>query len=341
MPPLLIFVGLRMLNKVAIVGSGSWGTALVKIFTDSGIPVSWTVRNAESANYIKNNGHNPRYLSFASINMGFTEVGVDVEAAIAGADLTVFAVPSAYLKDTLQKVNTDTLKSKLVAVSIKGLVPGSGFTPATIIAKHLGVRPGSIVVLGGPCHAEDVANRKTTYMTISSEDISIATALCSRIRNHYIRTVPNDDPAGLEYTAILKNIIGIAGGIAHGLHYGDNFQAVLVSNAMREVVSFIDAIEPRRRDTFSSAYFGDLLVTAYSDNSRNRTLGKLIGRGLMVNEALQAMEMIAEGFIASRELQPALKKMKVSLPVINSVYRILHQHANPYHEFKLLEEHLY
>lgn len=330
-----------MLNKVAIIGSGSWGTALVKIFTDSGIHVSWVVRNAETADYIRNERHNPRYLSFASLNMDLTDIVTDAAVAITGADLAVFAVPSAYLEDSLQKIDTEILENTLVAVSIKGFVPGSGQTPAKMIAKHLGIRPGSVIVLGGPCHAEDVANEKSTYITVSSESKPLAAAICACVKNHYIRSVPNDDPAGIEYSAILKNIIGIAGGIASGLHYGDNFQAVLVSNAMREVVRFMEAAEPRGRDAFSSAYFGDLLVTAYSDNSRNRTLGKLIGRGLMVNKALQAMEMIAEGFTASRELQPVLKKMKVNLPVINSVYRILHLHASPYHEFKLLEEHLY
>lgn len=333
-------VDLRMLNKVTIVGAGSWATALVKLFSESGIKVSWLVRNQEFADYIQTNGHNPRYLSFASLKTDLINPVTDPGEAIMDSGLVIFAVPSAYLKDTLLRIDKEILEDKQVAVSIKGFIPGSGCTPSRFVTEYIGVKERNIMVLGGPCHAEEVANQKSTYITISAKDPALAEQICRSLKSQYTHAIPNNDPVGIEYASILKNIIGIACGIANGLHYGDNFQAVLVSNAMREAGQFIGYIEPGKRDLFQSAYFGDLLVTAYSDYSRNRTLGKLVGRGIHVNKALQAMEMIAEGFLASKELAPLLKRSKVNLPVINSVHRVLHQHANPFHEFKLLEEQL-
>ena len=323
-----------------MLGSGSWATALVKIFSENNISVSWVVRNREQCEYIKENGYNPRYLSFAALNKNVVLPTLNAEEAISDSELVIFAVPSSYLKETLSSIDPVLLADKRMAVSIKGLVPGSRCTPSRFIRSYIGEEAGSVMVIGGPCHAEEIANQRSTYVTISAEDDEWVKEVCSSIRNHYIHTIPNSDPTGIEYASIIKNIIGIATGIATGLQYGDNFQAVLVSNAMREAGEFIQAADKRKRDLFQSAYFGDLLVTAYSEYSRNRTLGKLVGRGIHVNKALGAMEMIAEGFHASRELAPLVKQTKVTVPVINAVHRILHQHANPFHEFKLLEEQL-
>jgi glycerol-3-phosphate dehydrogenase (NAD(P)+) len=198
-----------------------------------------------------------------------------------------------------------------------------------------------VVVIGGPCHAEEIATKRNTYITIAGENTQWVQAICNSLNVHYIKTVASCDPAGIEYVAILKNIIGIATGIADGLNYGVNFIAVVISNAMREVKNFLEVVNPAKRDLYDSAYFGDLLVTAYSDYSRNRTLGKLVGRGIAVNKALQSMGMGAEGFYASKELNQLLKHQKISMPVVNSVYRILHQYANPFHEFKLVERQLH
>lgn len=196
------------------------------------------------------------------------------------------------------------------------------------------------MVISGPCHAEEIALRKNTYVTVAGENESCAEELANCMDLHYIKTITSSDPVGIEFVAILKNMIAIATGIGQGLNYGDNFQAVLTSNAMREVNRFLQEVYPGERDLYDSAYFGDLLVTAYSDYSRNRTLGKLIGRGMQVQHSMYAMGMVAEGYNASKELEPLLKKMGLALPIINSTYRILHQHANPYHEFKLIEKNL-
>lgn len=326
---------------MTVIGSGSWATALVKLFSDKGAKVSWLVRNKEQADYIKTNGHNPTYLSFALLNMDFVQATTNSQKAIDQGDLILFAVPSSYFKKTVEQIDPDILEGKQLAVSIKGFIPGTGLTPSRFLQKHLGKKSDfKIIVLGGPCHAEEVANQKSTYITVSGEDSKWVDKICKSLKSNYTHTIANNDPIGIEYASIIKNIIGISTGIANGLHYGDNFQAVLVSNAMREAARFLNAVDPQKRDLFHSAYFGDLLVTAYSDFSRNRTLGKLVGRGIHVNKALQAMEMIAEGFHASKELAPFQEKSKIKMPVINAVHRILHQHANPYHEFKLLEHQL-
>ena len=326
-----------MLNRITIVGSGSWATALVKIFAESKINVAWLVRDSATAEFIKIHGHNPRYLSAASLDLSFIQPTATHTEAFTDSSIVIFAVPSAYLQDTVQDISPELLLDIPVAVSIKGFIPGIGFTPSRFMATQLGRRDDEILVIGGPCHAEEVANHRNTYLTIAGADRQLVDALCERLSCPYLRAIQSVDPAGIEYAAILKNVIAVASGIAQGLLYGENFQAVLVANSMGEASKLIDSIEPGTRNLFQSAYFGDLLVTAYSDFSRNRTLGKLIGRGYAVNKALQAMEMVAEGFNASKELDRLLKQSKLQTPVFNSVYRILHKHANPFNEFKLLE----
>lgn len=329
---------LKMLNRITIVGSGSWATALAKLFSESGMNVSWLVRDQELADYINTSGRNPRYLSSVKFNRSYISAVAIAGEAFKDSAMIIFAVPSAYLKDTLKKIEPQSVADIPLAVSIKGFIPGTGSTPSRFLAAHFDRKKNDIMVLGGPCHAEEIASQKNTYLTVAGTDSRLVGLLCSSLTCHYIRAIASNDPSGIEHASILKNIIGIASGIANGLLYGDNFQAVLISNAMREANHFINAVEPASRDLFQSAYFGDLLVTAYSDFSRNRTLGKLVGRGFQVNKAIQTMEMVAEGFSASKELAPAIKRSKVHAPVMNAVYRILHKHANPYSEFKLLEE---
>lgn len=331
--------GEKVLQRILVVGSGSWATALVKIFSDSGNFVSWLVRDHEQAAYIQANGRNPRYLSFAELNTSLITASANAADLLQHADAVIFAVPAAYLQETVQLIQPDLLAGKKLLVSIKGFVPGSGYVPSVYISKQL--NPSSAVtVLSGPCHAEEVAAKGSTFVTVAGADTVFIQQLCSSISSAHIHTIPNNDATGVEYVSILKNIVGIATGIARGLNYGANFEAVLVSNAMREIQDFLNAVDPKTRCLYDSVYFGDLLVTAYSDFSRNRTLGKMVGRGIQITKALDAMEMVAEGYYASRELPAVTKGLSVSLPVVNSVYRILHQHANPFHEFKLVEKQL-
>jgi glycerol-3-phosphate dehydrogenase (NAD(P)+) len=328
-----------MLKDVTIVGSGSWATALAKIFAESGINVSWLVRSSAQADFIQLNGRNPRYLSYAELDMRFIKPTALADEAFKEPQFIIFAVPSVYLHNVVEKIDSELLLNKQLAVSIKGFVPGTGYVPSVFLSKHFYCKE-QVMVISGPCHAEEIAMKRNTYVTIAGENKHWVQSVSHVLNVHYIRTVGSCDPIGIEYVAILKNIIGIATGIARGLNYGENFQAVLTSNAMREVETFLNKIYPAKRDLFDSAYFGDMLVTAYSEYSRNRTLGKLVGRGLQVNKALDAMEMVAEGFFASKELMPIVQQLDIALPVMTSVYRILHQHANPFHEFKLIEKQL-
>jgi glycerol-3-phosphate dehydrogenase (NAD(P)+) len=326
-----------MLNNISVIGSGSWATALVKVFADSKIHVSWLVRGKEQADYINANRRNPRYLSYAEIDPDFVQPTTDLQTAIEGAQLIIFAMPSAYLKGTVESIDPVWLHNKQLAVSIKSFVPDTGYIPSLFVAKYF-EWTDPVIVLSGPCHAEEIAMEKHTYLTIAGSDPQRIKEIGESLRAPYIQVVYNNDPSGVQYAAILKNIIGIATGIADGLHYGENFLAVLSSNAMREINAFLSEAYGAVRDLHDSAYFGDLLVTAYSGHSRNRTLGKLIGRGMQVTKALGSMKMVAEGYYASRELAAVTRQMGLSLPIINSIYRILHEHANPFHEFKLVEK---
>jgi len=327
-----------MADKIAIIGSGSWATALVKIFTESGNMVSWLMRDAEIANIVNSDGRNPRYLSAVNFDRSLITATVNFAEACAGAELAIFAVPSAYLKDTLKKIDKSLLNDVPVAVSIKSFVPGTNLTPAQFIGKQLQRPARNIIVLGGPCHAEEIATSRETYLTIAGNDAEFIKKIIGRLTCDYVIPVESDDPLGIEYASILKNVIAIAAGIADGLLYGQNFQSVLVSNAMREAADFIQAAVPGSRDFFRSAYFGDLLVTAYSDLSRNRMLGKLVGRGMSAGKAIHSMEMVAEGYYASKELYNVVHKLNLHSPVLNAVHRILHKHASPFQEFRLLKE---
>ena len=328
-----------MLEKITVIGSGSWATALVKIFTESRIKVSWLVRDKALATEIQQRGRNPRYLSYVDLQMKYITTFVEPEAALEDTQAVIFAVPSSYLENVLVQIESGWLDNKQVMVSIKGFIPGTGNLPSRYIEDFAGLT-NSVVVIAGPCHAEEIAMERDTYVTVAGEDAKAVHAISQSIKVKYIQTIENNDPLGVEYVTILKNIIGIANGMASGLNYGENFQSVLTSNAMREVSRFLQVMQPAARDLFDSAYFGDLLVTAYSDFSRNKTLGRLIGRGIKTGPALQSMEMVAEGYRASEELHLLIRHLKIHLPIINSVYRILHQHASPFNEFKLIEKQL-
>ncbi|MEX6690997.1 NAD(P)-binding domain-containing protein [Danxiaibacter flavus] len=328
-----------MLKQLAVIGSGSWATALVKIFAESGCPVSWHVRDAEQADFIKSNGRNPRYLSFAELDLEYIMPSTSLKDVVQEAQWVVFAVPASYLSYYIQDLEPEWMADKQIAVSIKGFVPGTGLIPGVYLKKMLAPDDaGDVMVLAGPCHAEEIAKGQDTYLTIAGSNPEHVHQLAATIKTPYMHVVENNDPLGVEYAAICKNIVGIASGIANGLHYGDNFQSVLICNAMRETSRLLQYIDARERDMFDSAYFGDMLVTAYSDFSRNRTLGKLVGRGMQAGKALEQMEMVAEGYQASLEMAALLQQSCLRLPILHGVYRILHQHANPYHEFKLLEK---
>jgi len=272
--------------------------------------------------------------------MRYIKPTISLEAAINSSSDILFAVPSAFLESTLTDLDETILRHKRLYVSIKGLVSDDLLIPSVFLTKRFNADIKNITVLSGPCHAEEIAMSRKTFLTVSGEDAAIVKRMSAAIKSPYLNVITNKDPLGVEYAAILKNIIGIAGGIAKGLNYGDNFLAVIISNSMREIKNFLNAIDKAERDLYNSAYFGDLLVTAYSEFSRNRSFGFMMGRGYSVPDARSRMTMVAEGFHAVKGMYKMARDVKVNMPVVSTIYRILYQHASPFSEFGLLESQL-
>lgn len=327
---------------MGVVGSGSWATAMIKMLNDnpSEKTVYWWVRNRETADYIRTYKHNPDYLSAITVEIPERNIHVDVCAVIEHADIVILNTPAAFLKDALKNVSSAMLRDKIIVSAIKGIVPDENLIVGDYLQEHYQIPIDRIAVVGGPCHAEEVSLEKLSYLTIASQDTAVATLVTSLIQTRYIKTNVSDDIYGTEYAAVLKNIYAIAGGICHGVGFGDNFQAVLVSNAIREMSTFVNVVHPIARDIKESAYLGDLLVTAYSQFSRNRTFGNMIGKGYSVQSAQLEMNMVAEGYYASQCIQQICRKHSINLPICNAVYNILYQHQSPAAAMKLLAEKL-
>jgi glycerol-3-phosphate dehydrogenase (NAD(P)+) len=333
-------------KKIAVIGGGSWATALVKILSNNGTSINWWLRNQESVEYIKKNKHNPNYLTsveFETENEFETEkliLDSDIKKTIANADILIMAVPSAFLKEALNGLTSDDFKNKQVFSAIKGIVPEHNLIVGEFFNTVYKVPIEKIGVITGPCHAEEVAMEKLSYLTIACQNEVNAASMASQLNCRFIKTTVSDDIYGTEYSAVLKNVFAIAGGICHGLGYGDNFQAVLISNAIQEIKRFVDTVHPIDRDIKSSAYLGDLLVTAYSKFSRNRTFGSMIGKGYSVKSAQMEMNMIAEGYYGVKCIYEINKKYKVEMPITNAVYAILYEKKSPAASIQLLTNQL-
>jgi glycerol-3-phosphate dehydrogenase (NAD(P)+) len=331
-----------MIPKVAMIGGGSWATAIVKMLSDniSEKEIFWWMRNPEAIAHIKKYHHNPNYLSSVEIKMSEENISTDVRQIISAADYVVLNVPAAFLKETLADVQPEDFKGKKIVSAIKGIVPDENQIIGEFLNEKYQVPLENILVISGPCHAEEVALEKLSYLTIASTDVESAVSFARLLNTRYIKTNVSDDIFGTEYAAVLKNIYAVASGICHGIGYGDNFQAVLISNAIREINRFVNAVHPITRDIMESAYLGDLLVTAYSQFSRNRTFGNMIGKGYTVKSAQLEMNMIAEGYYAVRCMHYINKKYNVDMPISRSVYAILYEKHSPQIEMRLLIEQL-
>lgn len=331
-----------MIPKIAMIGGGSWATAIIKMLSDNLTEkeIFWWMRNEEAIAHIKAFKHNPNYLSSVEIKVPQENISSDIRSIIQQADFLVLNVPAAFLKETLKEVSPADLKGKKIVSAIKGIVPDENQIIGEFIHQKYDVPLTDILVISGPCHAEEVALEKLSYLTIASIDIALATSFAKLLATRYIKTNVSDDIFGTEYAAVLKNIYAVASGICHGLGYGDNFQAVLISNAISEIKSFVDAVHPIDRDIKESAYLGDLLVTAYSQFSRNRTFGNMIGKGYTVKSAQLEMNMIAEGYYAVSCMHHINKKYKVEMPISRAVYAILYEKHSPHIEMRLLTEKL-
>ncbi|MBA4303539.1 MAG: glycerol-3-phosphate dehydrogenase [Sphingobacteriaceae bacterium] len=328
-------------TKVAVLGGGSWATAIVKMLSDNKVDVAWWMRDMESVAFINKFHHNPRYIPSAQLKLKRGAASNDLGKVIQGAHFVVMAVPAAFLKEALQSVTSQQLEGKVIVSAIKGMIPDENLLIANFFFKYFNVLEQNFLVISGPCHAEEVAQEKLSYLTIAGVDTHHAQKFAALLRNdRYMSTSVTDDIYGTEYSAVMKNIYAIAGGIAHGLGYGDNYMAVLVSNAIIELKLFLREVYPVRRDIKGSAYLGDLLVTAYSQFSRNRTFGNMVGKGYSVKSAQFEMNMVAEGYYAVRSVHNLNKKLKCDLPIAETVYRILYEGASARQEFKQLSEKL-
>lgn len=324
-------------SKIAVIGGGSWATAIAKILMENDGKINWYMRNAESIKHFKILHHNPNYLTGAEFNINNITFDDDINKVIEESDTVIFAIPSAFLKSALKNLKT-SLENKFIVSAIKGIIPDENMIVGTFFHEKYNVPLENIGVITGPCHAEEVALERLSYLTIACQDLKKARELALRVKCHYIKTCISDDIYGTEYSAVLKNIVAIASGICHGLHYGDNFQAVLISNAIQEMKRFVDTVHPIDRDIKSSAYLGDLLVTCYSQFSRNRTFGTMIGKGYTVKSAQLEMHMIAEGYFAVKCIKEINEKYNVHMPIANAVYNILYERISPNVEMQLLTE---
>lgn len=324
-------------TSIAVIGGGSWATAIIKILSENDVKIKWWLRNRDDIDFIRKYHHNPHYLSDVQLNPRKVKVCADIKEAFQAAQYVILAVPAAFVQEPLAALTPVHFEGKKVVSAIKGMIPGENTLVTDWVEKKYELSQDKTCVIGGPCHAEEVALEKQSYLTIASNSLPCATGFARLMTCRYVQASPLHDLYGVEYCAVMKNIVALACGIAHGLGYGDNFQAVLVSNAMQEMQRFLDIVYPHYRDLSGSAYLGDLLVTAYSQFSRNRTFGSMIGRGYSVKSAQIEMNMIAEGYYAVKSIHEMNQKFMVDMPIIESVYNMLYEKKSPAAELGILK----
>ncbi len=329
----------KMTGKVAVIGGGSWATALVKLLLNNVPEVYWFIRKPEVIDYIRTHKHNPHYISSIVFDTTRIRFFHSIAEIIEQSEILVFAIPSAYLKDAMANQQIH-LKGKMIVSAIKGIIPGDNLTIAEYFNRVHHIPFDSIAIITGPCHAEEIALEKLSYLTVAAKSSGTKGRICDMLGCSYLKTIPTTDIYGIEYAAVLKNIFAIAAGICHGLGYGDNFQAVLVSNALQEMKRFLDDTYKSERKVSTSAYLGDLMVTAYSQFSRNRMFGVMIGKGYTVTSAQLEMNMVAEGYHSTKCIWEINQKHQVKMPILEAVYNILFEKIAPGLEIKLLTDKL-
>ncbi|MFA6875784.1 MAG: NAD(P)H-dependent glycerol-3-phosphate dehydrogenase [Parabacteroides sp.] len=324
-------------GKIAILGGGSWATALAKIVLSTQDSINWYMRRPEQIEEILQTKHNPNYLSAITFDINRITFYSDINAVIEASDTLIFATPSPFLKQHLQKVTT-SLEKKFILSAIKGIVPDENMLIADYFNTFYGVPAENIAVISGPCHAEEVAMERLSYLTLACSNIGHAEALAPVFNNSFLRISCCQDVTGIEYASVLKNVYAIVAGICHGMKYGDNFIAVFICNAISEMRKFLNEVHVLERDITDSVYLGDLLVTAYSRFSRNRTFGTMIGKGYSVKTAQLEMEMIAEGYYGTKCIYEINEKYKVDMPILDALYSILYEKKSPVTVIRKLTE---
>jgi glycerol-3-phosphate dehydrogenase (NAD(P)+) len=324
-------------KKIAVLGGGSWATAIVKILTENMDTVTWWMRDQESADHITKFKHNPKYIQSIQFDIERLNLSTNIQEVVDECEILIIAIPSPYLAEAFEEMDVKGIEKKFIISATKGVVPAeTNRIPARFFHKVFDVPYEKIGMIAGPCHAEEVALERLSYLTIACENQEVAEYVATAMDCRYINTTTSDDLFGTELSAILKNVYAVASGICHGLGYGDNFQAVLIAAAVRETKAFIDAVHPIHRDVKSSAYLGDLLVTAYSQFSRNRNFGSMVGKGYSVRSAQIEMNMVAEGYYAAKGIYEINKKFGVEIPIVDAVYHILYEKISPIMEMRLL-----
>jgi len=340
---------------IGVIGNGSWATALVKMLTDNEHKVNWWIRNSRSIEHIRKRRHNPNYLSSVFFDSSLLELNEDVKNIVRNSDLLVLGVPSAYIESVLQQLGPKDLEGKLILSAIKGLIPGPDVLLNDYLKKNFGVPLENYFAVLGPCHAEEVAAEKLSYLTFSGINREMTEKIAGHFSTSYINTIINTDILGVQYAAVLKNIYALGAGIAHGLEYGDNFLSVYIANSADEMAGFLrvvgaqhmvvgehlstDPVTHKKDINYAaSVYLGDLLVTCYSLYSRNRTFGAMIGKGYTVQSAQLEMNMVAEGYYASKCIYNINKKLGADIPIAETIYRILWEKMNATEGFAKVEE---
>ncbi len=324
-------------GKIAIIGGGSWATAIAKIVVSHTHHIGWYMRRDDRITDFKRLGHNPAYLTSLNFNIQEIFFSSDINKIAEAYDTLIFVTPSPYFKNHLKKLKAH-LCDKFIITAIKGIVPDENIVCSEYFHKVYNVPYDNLAVIGGPSHAEEVALDRLSYLTIGCDDMEKAEAFSNIIMSDVIKTKTSSDVLGIEYSSVLKNVYAIAAGICSGLKYGDNFLAVLISNAVQETNRFLNAVHPIQRSIYDSVYLGDLLVTCYSNFSRNRTFGTMVGKGYSVKSAQIEMEMIAEGYYGTKCMKDINRHMHINMPILDAVYNILYEHINPQIEIKLLTD---
>ena len=325
-------------GKLAIMGGGSWATAIAKILLSTEDSINWYIRRDDRIADFQRLGHNPAYLSSVQFDMKQINLCSDINKVVEESDILVFVTPSPYFKAHMKKLKVK-LRDKFIVSAIKGIVPDDNLLMSDYFHRFYGVPTENIAVIAGPCHAEEVAMERLSYLTIGCQNLDNAQSIAKKLTNSYVKTSVSTDVAGIEFSSVLKNVYAIAAGICNGLKYGDNFQAVLMSNAIQEMNGFLATARPMpSRAVNDSAYLGDLLVTGYSNFSRNRVFGTMIGKGYSVKSAQLEMEMTAEGYYGTRCMKEINEHYRANMPILDAMYNILYERISPVIEIKLLTD---
>ncbi|MCC8112737.1 MAG: NAD(P)H-dependent glycerol-3-phosphate dehydrogenase [Bacteroidales bacterium] len=326
-------------GKIAVMGGGSWATALAKLLLRNCETVEWYMRRDDRIEEFKREGHNPAYLTDVEFDTSRIFFSSDINEVCRNCDTLLLATPSPYFKDHVAKINVD-ISQKAVVSAIKGIVPDENMLVTDYMAQKFGIARDNLLVISGPCHAEEIALDRISYLTIGCHNLQRSKDFAKCISSKNSHTITSTDVDGIEYAAVLKNVYAIAAGIIHGMKRGDNFLAMLVSNAIREMERFVHAVSPRPRQICDSVYLGDLLVTSYSRFSRNHNFGSMIGKGYSVKAARMEMEQTAEGYYGTKCIHDINQRRQVDMPILDTVYDILYRGVPAYRAISALSDKL-